>query len=171
MKAFGTGLFLRGLWMDLSGEDVDLQMRTDANNLCTTAQTTHLPEQKETIHMVQMLRQECQSGSIDDLAHVISEDCLADPLTKNSAKADALRKAIETGILPHADSHPPFRGLLKNKAYLAQWIIRNIAYASCVSTFMGVTIPLWSYYAHTPNYALTDDATWTDDAQECCESH
>ena len=42
-------------------------MRTDANNLVTTAGTTHLPEQKETIHMIQMLRREAVSGSIEDL--------------------------------------------------------------------------------------------------------
>ena len=55
------------------------------NNLVTTASTTHLPEQKETIHMIQMLRKESCSGSLDDLAHVVSADCLADALTKLSA--------------------------------------------------------------------------------------
>ena len=96
-------------------------MRTDANNLCTTAGTTHLPEQKETIHMIQMLRKESSSGSIDDLAHVRKEDCLADALTKASARADALVKAVETSILPKVDTHPPFRSLLKHKAYLGTW--------------------------------------------------
>ena len=52
--------------MDISGEDVELHMRTDANNLVTTASTTHLPEQKETIHMIQMLRKEACSGSTSD---------------------------------------------------------------------------------------------------------
>jgi hypothetical protein len=147
MKAYGTGLFLRGLWMDLSGDDLELHMRTDANNLVTTAKTTHLPEQKETIHMIQMLRQETCSGNIDDMAHVISEDCLADCLTKQSAKADALLKAIDTGILPQADCHPPFRTLLKHKAYLAAWITRNISYATSVCYFLGEPVDLWSYYS------------------------
>ena len=49
MKCFGTCLFLRALWADISGEIVPIHMRTYANNLVTTAQTTHLPEQKKTI--------------------------------------------------------------------------------------------------------------------------
>ena len=56
MKCFGTCLFLRGLWKDLTGNTVPLHLRTDANNLVTTAATTHLPEQQETTHMIQMLR-------------------------------------------------------------------------------------------------------------------
>ena len=65
-------------------------MRTDANNLVTTASTTHLPEQKGTIHMISMLRQESCSGSISDLAHVRTEFCLSDCLTKQSARPDSL---------------------------------------------------------------------------------
>ena len=83
--------------MDLTGTAAEIHMRTDANNLVTTAQTTHLPEQKETIHMIQMLRHESLSGGIDDLAHVVSQDCLADCLTKMSAKADYLIKAVDSG--------------------------------------------------------------------------
>jgi len=78
MKCFGTCQFVRGLWMDISGEAAPIHMRTDANNLVTAASTTHLPEQKETIHMIQMLRKESCSGQIDDLAHVRTEDCLSD---------------------------------------------------------------------------------------------
>ena len=82
--------------MDMSGTAVELHMRTDANNLVTTASTTHLPEQKETIHMINQLRHEACSGSIGDLAHVVSEDCLADPLTKSSAKHIYLFNAVES---------------------------------------------------------------------------
>jgi hypothetical protein len=53
MKCYGTWQLLRGLWMDTSGEAAPIHMRTDANNLVTTAATTHLPAQKETIHMIQ----------------------------------------------------------------------------------------------------------------------
>ena len=52
MKCFGSRQFLRGLWMDLSGEVADIHMRTDAKNVVRTARTIHLPEQKETIHMI-----------------------------------------------------------------------------------------------------------------------
>ena len=126
MKCYGTCLYLKGLWQDISGNEAEIHMRTDAHNLVTTAATTHLPEQKETIHMIQMLRKEANSGRIDDLAHVVTSDCLSDCLTKHSAKPDALIKAVETGIIPNTDAHPPFRSLLEHKAYLTDWIFSNI---------------------------------------------
>ena len=86
MMCFGTCLFVRALWADVSGEILPIHIRTDANNLVTTAQTTHLPEQKETHHLIQMLRHESNTGHLDDLSHIASEYCLADPLTKHSAK-------------------------------------------------------------------------------------
>lgn len=140
MKCYGTCQFPRGLWMDVSGEAADLHMRTDANSLVTTASTTHLPEQKETIHMIQMLRKESSSGNIDDLAHVRTAYCLADCLTKNSAKPQALLKAVSTGILQTIDEHPPFRSLLKHKAYLASWLARNVKESSLVETFLAVPV-------------------------------
>ena len=48
-------------------------------------QLIHLPEQKEAIHMISMLRLEACSGSIHDLAHIPTQNCLADCLTKASA--------------------------------------------------------------------------------------
>ncbi len=118
MKCFGTCQFLKGLWMDLSGSVAEVHIRTDANNLVTTAAATHLPEQRETIHMIQMLRQEANSGGIDDLGHVRAHDCLAGCLTK-ATKPDALRSAVNTGQLPNADTNPPFRTQLKHKAFAA----------------------------------------------------
>ena len=41
--------------MDISGEVANVPMRTDAKNLVTKERTIHLPEQKETIHMIPML--------------------------------------------------------------------------------------------------------------------
>ena len=142
MKCYGTCQFLRGLWMDLTGSAAEIHMRTDANNLVTTASTTHLPEQKETIHMINQLRTEASSGSIDDLAHVVSADCLADCLTKASAKPDYLLKAVETGQLPNVDKHPLFRELMKNrhKAYLASWITRHLNHSSDIVTFAGLQV-------------------------------
>ena len=46
MKCFRTSLFLKGLWADISTDDFQIHIRTDANNLATTAQATHQPEQK-----------------------------------------------------------------------------------------------------------------------------
>ena len=99
MKCFGSCQFLPRLWMDISGEVADIHMRTDAKNLVTTARTTHLLEQEETIHMILMLRKETCSGNIHDLAHTPAQNCLADCSTKASAKADNLITAVKTGRL------------------------------------------------------------------------
>ena len=77
--------------------------------------------------MIQMLRKESNSGRIDDLAHEVTADCLSDCLTKHSAKPDNLIRAVETGILPCVDSHPPFRTLLEHKAYLSSWTFEHIS--------------------------------------------
>ena len=128
--------------MDMTGESCDLHMRTDAYNLVTTASTTHLPEQKETIHMINQLRHEALTGSIDDLAHVSSADCLSDCLTKSSAKPDALIKAVNEGQLPNTDKHPPFREMMKphHKAYLLQWLVTNIPDVKDVVTFLNMEV-------------------------------
>ena len=97
-------------------------MRTDANNLVTTASTTHVPEQQETIHMIQMLRKQACSGSIADLSHIRTQWCLADCLTKKSANPQNLIDAVRSGTLKEVDSHPPFRSLLEHKAYLRSWL-------------------------------------------------
>ena len=95
--------------------------------------------------MIQMLRHESLSGGIDDLAHVVSQDCLADCLTKMSAKADYLIKAVDSGILPNVDKHPPFRKLMegRHKAYtLSEWLVykSHIPHVSNVATLLGVPV-------------------------------
>jgi hypothetical protein len=97
-------------------------MRTDAHNLATTASTTHLPEQKETIHLIQMLRRETCSGSIDDLAHARTADFLSDCLTKHSAKPDALIDAVDKGIPPKADTRPDFRSMMEHTQSLPSFM-------------------------------------------------
>ena len=106
MTCFASCQFLRGLWMDTSGEVADIHMRTDAKNPVTTARTIHLPEQTETIHMISMLRKEACSGSIHDLAHIPIQNCLADCLEKASAKGDKLITAVKTGRFLDVDIHP-----------------------------------------------------------------
>ena len=97
--------------------------------------------------MIIQLRHEACSGSIDDLAHVVSEDCLSDCLTKSSAKPLALIKTVDTGILPNVDKHPPFRELMKDKhkAYsctdgLISWLVRNLNHADEFLTFFSVPV-------------------------------
>ena len=144
MKCFGTCQFLKGLWMDIAGQKLDLHMRTDANNLVTTATTTHLPEQKETIHMINQMRTEACSGAIDDMAHVVTQDCLADCLTKANAKPDNLLKAVNISVLPNLDKHPPFRKLMqhRHKAYGMTeyeqdlWRLRENMFIAWIATYM-----------------------------------
>ena len=87
--------------------------------------------------MIAMLRKEACSGYIDDLAHIRTQFCLADALTKSSAKCDALVTAVTTGTLPEVDMHPPFSKLRQHKAYLAQWLSHNIAGARGITWFLG----------------------------------
>jgi hypothetical protein len=127
MRCFGSCLFLRGLWADVSGTVCDIHMRTDANNLVTTASTTHLPEQKETVHLIQMLRKESCSGQIHDLSHISTHYMLADALTKHSAKPDQLVNSIITGRIEQCDIHPRFRELLPHKAFLVEWLKKIVS--------------------------------------------
>ena len=101
-------------------------MRTDANNLVTTAASTRLPEQKETIHMIQMLRQEACSGQMHDLAHVLTQYCLADPLTKKSVSPTLLITTVQTGILREVDTHPLFRSTVQHKAFIIEHIDMDV---------------------------------------------
>ena len=55
--------------------------------------------------MIQMLRQEACSGQMHDLAHVLTQSCLADPLTKKSVSPTLLISTVQTGILREVDTH------------------------------------------------------------------
>ena len=57
--------------------------------------------------MISMLRKAC-SGSIHYLAHIPTQNCLADCLTKASATADHLITAVKIGELLEADIHSQF---------------------------------------------------------------
>ena len=113
---------LRELIKDITGLSNEIHMRIDANNLGTTASTTHIPEQQETIHMIQMLRKEVCSGSIADLSHIRTQWCLADCLTKKSANPQNLIDVVRQDILKEIDIYPSFRSLLEHKAYLRSWL-------------------------------------------------
>ena len=94
--------------MDIFGEVTDMHMRTDAKNLLTTRRTIQLLEQKETIHMISMMRKEACSGNLHDLAHISTQNCLADCLTKASAEADNLITSVKTGRISDVDIHPNY---------------------------------------------------------------
>ena len=121
MKCCGSCQFLRELWMDISGDVANIHMRTDAKNVVTTARTIHLPEQKETIHMISMLRRKARSGSIHDVAHIPTQNCLADCRTTASAKEDNLITAVKTVEFLEVDIHPNFRTLMEQNTFLSTW--------------------------------------------------
>ena len=161
MKCYGTAQFLRGLWCDISAEVAEIHMRTDANNLVTTASTTHLPEQKETVHMIQMMRKEACSGGIDDLAHVKTEYMLADCFTKSNAKSENIEEAVKTGRLPFVDAHPPFRTLLQHKAYFVEWSFFNLKKTKePIQTVLGINLAteLASMLGQNPRTPLLDNS-------------
>ena len=83
------------------------------------------------------------SGSIEDLAHVRTEDMLADCLTKSSVKPDVLIHDACTGVLPNIDTHPEFRSLIKHKAFLVAWCAQNIRDAPDMIAFLD--LPVHSY--------------------------
>ena len=107
--------------------------------------------------MIQMLRKEACSGGIDDLAHVRSEDCLSDCLTKHSAKPDNLIKAVGTGILPNVDVHPSFRGLLKHKAYLSDWAQEHLQIPSDQSFLLMEEIAFDNRIVQADTWTIHDD--------------
>ena len=73
--------------------------------------------------MIQMHRKESFSGAIEDLAHVRSHVCLGDASTKASAKPDALKEAVDTGVLVDVDLHPSVRTLVRYRAFLVEWAV------------------------------------------------
>ena len=71
------------------------------------------------------------------LSHIASEYCLADPLTKHTAKPHQLLLSITTGrLLDQVDAHPPFRSWLKHKAFLTTWVIENLHEPHNVLSFL-----------------------------------
>ena len=71
--------------------------------------------------MISMSRKEARSGSIHDLAQIPTQNCLAECLTKASAKADNLPTAAQTRKLLDVDIHPDFRTLVEHNAFFSTW--------------------------------------------------
>ena len=112
---------------DVGGQVAEVHIRTDANNLVTTAASTTTPEQKETIHMNRTLRKEALFGQMADSAHIRSKFCLGDCPTKASAKSGELGRAVDTGSLRKVDGHPDDRHLIKHQAFLVSWISTHLS--------------------------------------------
>ena len=100
--------WIRGFWTETSGARVTYDLRTDAYNLITTARTTN-PEQRETIHMIAMMRHDSQQGAWDDFNHMPTQHVLADCFTKTSGDPKQILWCIHTGWIKSMDLYPPFR--------------------------------------------------------------
>ena len=72
--------------------------------------------------MTQMLRQEACNGQMHDLAHVLTQYCLADPLAKKSVSPSLLMGTVQTGVLCEVDTHPLFRSTMQHKAFITEVI-------------------------------------------------
>ena len=125
LSALVSCQFHQGLWMDISGEAANIRIKIEVKNLETTARTIHLLEQEETIHMISVLRKEARSGSIHVLAHLPNPHCLADCLTKASAKADCLITAVKTGKLLDVDIRHDFKNAYGAQGFLV-YLVQNI---------------------------------------------
>ena len=55
------------------------------------------------------------------LLTIPTQNCVADCLTKISAKADNVITAVKTRRLPDVDIHPDLRTLMEHKAFLSTW--------------------------------------------------
>ena len=73
-----------------------------------------------------MLRNESLSGAIEDMAHVRTHARLGDALTTSSAKPDAIKAAVDTGILVDVDLQPSVRTLIRHRAFLLEWAVHCI---------------------------------------------
>ena len=117
------------------GELADVHIRTDANNLVTTASTTHQPEQKKN-HAFKpeategkQQRTDARSGTWEKII-----------LPHATAKADEFIKSVMTGVLPNVDVHPPFRTMSQNQAFLVEWLSYNTTLGPTVLTFLAEDI-------------------------------
>ena len=128
-------------------------MRTDAKNLVTTARTIHLPEHKETIHMISMLRKEACSRSIHDLAHIPTQNWLADCLTKASAKADNLITAVKTGRLFDVEIHVNFGTLMEQNGFLI-YMVQDIYAHKGKGCFLPKCLEGFSYRLHKKHHSM-----------------
>ena len=55
-----------------------------------------------------------------DPADVLTQCCLADPLTKKSVSPSLLISTVQTGMLREVDTHPPFRATVQHKAFVTE---------------------------------------------------
>ena len=97
--------------------------------------------------MIQMLRHEAVSGNMDDLAHVVSGDMMADVLTKTECPHGlaALTKAVTTGFLPNVDAQVNFREMIRSshKAFACTWLLQHVDLnlaTDAVHSFCGINI-------------------------------
>ena len=103
--------------------------------------------------MISMLRKEACSGSIHDLAHIPTQNCLADCLTK-AAKADNLITAVTTGKLPDVDIHHTHGTLMEHNTFLSTWC-RTFMHTMEKDVFFVYALKVYlSHQLHEKNHSM-----------------
>ena len=107
MTCFGSRQFLRGLWMDITGGNYS------KNDSFAWRKGDHPHDLY--VAKVSLFRKYSWSCSHSN------PNCLADCLTKASAKADNPITAVQTGKMLDVDNHRDLRTLMEHKAFLSTW--------------------------------------------------
>ena len=119
--------------------------------------------------MISMLRKEACSGSIHDLAHIQTKNCLADCLTKASAKADNLITAVQTRKLLDVDIHPDFRPPEGAQRFLVNLVQNSFAHKG-----EGSLLPEHSQdlsCTNSPRRTISSDVSGDSAAKEAKEKN
>ena len=120
--------------------------------------------------MIYMLRKEACSRSTHDLAHIPTQNCLADCLTKSSAKADNLITAAKTGRLFNVDFHLNFRTLMEHKAFLSTWCRTFMHTREKIVSFLGaIEISLLPESREGPFHVMFVRTPMGFRESRCCE--
>ena len=99
MKYFGSCKFLRGLWIDISGEVANIHMNNGRKEPGNNIKNNSLTWTKETRHMISMLRKEDCSGGTHDVAHIFNWELfgrLSDEVISGGSQLDHSGKNRET---------------------------------------------------------------------------
>eukprot|EP00971_Amphidinium_carterae_P097080 1921400-Amphidinium_carterae.2 len=87
---------------------------------------------------------------MDDLAHVVTQNMMADLLTKSSAPSDPLIQAVSSGTVPGADTNPPFRSTIRHHAFSSVYnqssripdsqLLDTLSFKACVHQGQRITL-------------------------------
>ena len=101
-EGIATGTFLNNLFEEIVGHKIPMDVRTDAESLCTTLFTVKRPRDLRLYADICGLREDLKNEVIRSLRHVPDPKNLSDVLTKRHVakkKRELLRHALMTGTI------------------------------------------------------------------------